>query len=70
VRGGDLRLKVKTGRGITKITIGIAGLIESWVGITGLRNPVGGPLEHDKASRTLVTLKSSLCCYYSRYLTG
>ena len=26
--------------------------------------------EHDTASRTLVTLKSFLCCYHSRYLTG
>ena len=43
-RGRDLGLKVKTGRGITKITIRIAGLIEIWVGITGLRNPIGGSL--------------------------
>ena len=51
-----------------KITIGIAGLIEIWIGITGLRNPIGGPLEHDTAGRTLVvTLKSFLCCYHSRY---
>ena len=40
----DLGLKVKTGCGITKITIGIAGLIEIWVGITGLNNPMGGSL--------------------------
>ena len=26
--------------------------------------------EHDTASRTLVTLKSFLCCYHSQYLTG
>ena len=26
--------------------------------------------EHDTASRTLVTLKSFLCCYHSPYLTG
>ena len=42
--GGDFGLKVKTGRGITKITIGIAGLIEIWVGITGQRDAIGGSL--------------------------
>ena len=42
--GGDLGLKVKTGRRITKITIGMAGLIKMWVRITGLRNPIGGSL--------------------------
>ena len=42
--GRDSGLKVCAGGGMPKIILGITGLLEVWVGITGLKNPIGDPL--------------------------
>ena len=42
--GRDSGLKVYARGGMPKITLGITGLHEFWVGITGLKNPIGDPL--------------------------
>ena len=41
--GRDSGLKVYARGGMPKITLGITGLHEFWVGITGLNNPIGNP---------------------------
>ena len=42
--GPESGLKVCTGSGMPKITPGITGLHEIWVGISGSKNPIGDRL--------------------------